>query len=87
MKSVYRVQFEQAVEEAKTCMDYRLNPDKSTSTPRKLFDKVAQLRPKEYAKVSVHSSNVLASSPGPLRGRERAWYAPYAHALNLRSIL
>ena len=28
----------------------------------------------------------LASSPGPLRGGERAWYTLYAHAQSLRKI-
>ena len=51
-KCPYRIQFEQAVEEAKTCMEYRANPDDSTSTPRKLFEKVAKLRPKDYIRVS-----------------------------------
>lgn len=58
MKSAYRVQFEQAVEEARTCMDLRVNPDESISTPRKLFDKVANLRPKEYKKVSTALAGV-----------------------------
>ena len=51
--SQYKTEFEQAVDEAETCLEYRLKSDETTSTPRKLFDQVAKLRPKEYIKVSV----------------------------------
>ena len=53
--SQYRAEFEQAVDEAKTCLEYRLRSDETTSTPRKLFEQVAKLRPKEYTKVSVRA--------------------------------
>ena len=40
------------MDEAKTCMGYRVDSDETT-TPRELFDQVAKLRPKEYTKVSA----------------------------------
>ena len=46
-------------------MDYRVTADNTTSTPRKLFDKVAKLRPKEYTRVSdwVGMNQSTPSSP------------------------
>ncbi len=61
------MEFEQAVDEAKTCMEFRM--DKTTTTPRELFAQVAKLRPKEYTKVSVGAGTSIVY----LISRRKSW--------------